>query len=59
MLLVAQTLESTKILNYEHNKGQFVMSLDILSIVGIISVALVIAVLFTLCKLRGCNKPIC
>lgn len=33
------------------------MTLDILSITGIVSAVVVVAVLFTLCKLRGCNKP--
>jgi len=35
------------------------MSLDLLTIVGIISAAVVVVVLFTLCKLKGCNKPLC
>ncbi len=35
------------------------MSLDLLTIAGIISAAVVVAVLFTLCKLKGCNKPLC
>ncbi len=35
------------------------MTLDILSIVGAISAVLVVVVLFALCKIRGCNKPIC
>ena len=35
------------------------MVLDILSVIGIVSAVLVVAVLFTLCKIRGCNKPIC
>ena len=32
---------------------------DLLTIVGLISAATVVVVLFVLCKLRGCNKPIC
>ena len=35
------------------------MELDMLSIIGIVSAVVVVAVLFTLCKIRGCNKPIC
>ena len=34
------------------------MTLDILSIVGLVSMALVMVVLLILCKIRGCNKPI-
>ncbi len=34
-------------------------TLDTLTIFGLVSTAVVIAVLFTICKLRGCNKPIC
>lgn len=35
------------------------MELDMLSIIGIVSAVVVVAVLLTLCKIRGCNKPIC
>ena len=35
------------------------MELDMLSIIGIVSAVVVVAVLFALCKIRGCNKPIC
>ena len=35
------------------------MELDMLSIIGIVSAVVVVAVLFTLCKIRGCNEPIC
>jgi len=34
------------------------MTLDILSIVGAIIAVLVVVVMFGLCKIRGCNKPI-
>ena len=33
-------------------------SFDLLTLVGIAVIALVGVVLFTLCRLRGCNKPI-
>jgi hypothetical protein len=35
------------------------MTFDTLTLFGMISAAAVVAVLFTLCKLRGCNKPVC
>jgi len=35
------------------------MTFDLLTISGIIALLVVIAALLTLCKLRGCNKPIC
>ncbi len=34
-------------------------TLDTLTVIGLISAGVVVAVLFTLCKLRGCNRPIC
>jgi hypothetical protein len=33
--------------------------LDTLTIIGIVIAAAVVLVLVTLCKIRGCNKPIC
>lgn len=35
------------------------MTVDTLTIIGVIAAVAVVAVLFTLCKLRGCNKPVC
>lgn len=35
------------------------MTFDILSFVGIVSTVLVVVLLVALCKIRGCNKPIC
>ncbi len=32
---------------------------DLLTIVGIAAIALVGLVLFTLCRVNGCNKPVC
>lgn len=32
---------------------------DLLTLVGMASIALVGVVLFALCRLRGCNKPVC
>lgn len=34
-------------------------TLDLLTIIGIAAIATIGAVLFTLCRLRGCNKPLC
>lgn len=35
------------------------MTLDLLTMVGMVSAAVVVTILFVLCKLRGCNKPVC
>lgn len=35
------------------------MSLDAFSVVGIVAAGLVVVMLIILCKIRGCNKPIC
>ena len=35
------------------------MYFDILTFVGLFAAAAVVAVLFVICKLKGCNKPIC
>lgn len=35
------------------------MYFDILTYVGLFSAVAVVVVLFVLCKLKGCNKPIC
>lgn len=32
---------------------------DLLTIIGIAAIAMIGVVLFTLCRLRGCNKPLC
>ncbi len=34
-------------------------TLDALTIYGLVSAGVVVAVLFAICKLRGCNRPIC
>jgi len=35
------------------------MTLDFLSVTGIVTVTVVVVLLYVLCKLSGCNKPIC
>ena len=35
------------------------LTFDMFTIIGLISVAVVVTVMITLCKLKGCNKPIC
>lgn len=35
------------------------MTFDNFTLAGIIFALVVVVVLFSLCKLRGCNKPIC
>ncbi len=32
---------------------------DTLTVYGLMAALAVVAVLYTICKLRGCNKPIC
>ena len=34
-------------------------TIDTLTIFGLVSAGVVIAALIAICKLRGCNKPIC
>ena len=34
-------------------------NLDYLTFYGLVAALGVVAVVYTLCKLRGCNKPIC
>lgn len=35
------------------------ISFDMLTLVGILTIIVVGVILFTLCRLRGCNKPLC
>jgi len=35
------------------------LTFDLLTIVGIVAIVMVGVILFTLCRIRGCNKPVC